>query len=134
MKRPAMKTGTKLGLLALAVALGCAVLWFYQAHLVNIPENRTAFVIGFLTAVALGIAAFVKGAGWVGRIAAVFAIFIGTLLPFTMSISRQEVASNAIRVGDTLPSFSAPDDRGELFDSERLRGNPVLIKFFRAHW
>jgi peroxiredoxin len=44
------------------------------------------------------------------------------------------VASNAIRVGDTIPIFSALDDRGELFDSERLRGHPVLIKFFRAHW
>ena len=129
-----MKTGTKLCLLALVVAIGCAVLWFYQARLVDIPENRTAFVVVFLTAVALGIAALVKGAGWVGRIAAVVAIFIGTLLPFTVSISEQEVASNAIRVGDTLPSFSAPDDRGELFDSERLRGNPILIKFFRAHW
>jgi len=66
-----MKMGTKLGLLALVVAIGCAVLWFYQARLVNIPENRTAFVVVFLTAVALGIAALVKGAGWVGRIAAV---------------------------------------------------------------
>ncbi len=129
-----MKTGTKLGLLAFAVALGCAVLWFYQARAVDLPENRTAFVVVFLTAAALGVAALVKGAGWAGRIAAVVAIFIGTLLPFTVGVSRQEVASNAIRVGDTIPSFSAPDDRGELFDSERLRGNPVLIKFFRAHW
>jgi xanthine/uracil/vitamin C permease (AzgA family) len=129
-----MKTGTKLGLLALAVALGCFVFWFSLAREVDIPENRTAFVVGFLTAVGLGIAAFVKGAGWLGRIAAVVAIFIGMLLPFTVSISEQEMASNVIQVGDTLPSFSAPDDRGELFDSERLRGNPVLIKFFRAHW
>jgi xanthine/uracil/vitamin C permease (AzgA family) len=129
-----MKTGTKLGLLALVVAVGCGLVWFRQANLVNIPENRTAFVLVFLTAVALGIAAFVKGAGWLGRIAAVPAIFIGLLLPFTVSISEQEMASNIIQVGDTLPSFSAPDDRGELFDSERLRGNPVLIKFFRAHW
>jgi len=129
-----MKTGTKLGLLALAVALVCFVSWFYQARQVDIPENRTVFVAAFLTAVALGIAALVKGAGWVGRIAAVVAIFIGTLLPFTVGVSRQEVASNAIRVGDTIPSFSAPDDRGELFDSARLRGHPVLIKFFRAHW
>ncbi len=129
-----MKTGTKLGLLAFVVAVGCALVWFRQAELVNIPENRTAFVLVFLTAVALGIAAFVKGAGWAGRIAAVVAIFIGLLLPFTVSISEQKMASNIIQVGDTLPSFSAPDDLGELFDSERLRGNPVLIKFFRAHW
>jgi peroxiredoxin len=51
-----------------------------------------------------------------------------------VSISEQILPSNAIQVGETIPSFSAPDDRGELFNSARLRGNPVLIKFFRAHW
>jgi xanthine/uracil/vitamin C permease (AzgA family) len=129
-----MKTGTKLGLIALVVALGCTFLWFALARAVEVPENRTAFVVVWLAAVTLGVAALVKGAGWVGRVTAVLAIIVGLFLPFTVSISRQEVASNAIQVGDMMPSFSAPDDRGELFDSELLRGKPVLIKFFRAHW
>jgi cytochrome oxidase Cu insertion factor (SCO1/SenC/PrrC family) len=107
------------------VALGCTFLWFALARAVEVPENRTAFVVVWLAAVTLG---------WVGRITAVLAIIVGLFLPFTVSISRQEVASNAIQVGDMMPSFSAPDDRGELFDSELLRGKPVLIKFFRAHW
>ena len=127
-------TGNRLGLLALALAVGCAVLWFRQANAVDIPENRTIFVAVWISAVALGIAAFVKKAGWLGRIAAVPAIVIGAFLPFTVSISEQILPPNAIKVGDTIPSFSAPDDRGEIFDSARLRGNPVLIKFFRAHW
>ena len=126
--------GNKLGLLALVLAVGCVVLWFRQANAVDIPENRTVFVAVWLSAVALGIAAFVKKAGWLGRIAAAPAIVIGIFLPFTVSISEQILPPNAIRVGDTIPAFSAPDDRGELFDSARLRGNPVLIKFFRAHW
>jgi hypothetical protein len=129
-----IKTGTLLGLVALVVALGCTAFWFSQARDVAIPENRSAFVIVWLSALALGITALAKGAGWVGRIAAVVAIIVGLFLPFAVSISRQDVASNAIQVGDMMPSFSAPDDRGEFFDSERLRGNPVLIKFFRAHW
>ncbi len=66
--------------------------------------------------------------------AAVLAIFIGSLLPFTVAISRQEVAADAIRVGDTIPHFTAVDEHGQLFDSDSLRGHPVLIKFFRAHW
>ena len=85
------------------------------------------------TAATLGIAALVK-AGWIGRIAAVPAIVVGLFLPFTVSISEQILPPGAIAVGDTMPAFSAPDDRGETFDSDRLRGNPVLIKFFRAHW
>ena len=103
------------------------------ARAVDIPENRTLFVGVWLAAAALGIAALVK-AGWIGRIAAVPAIFVGLFLPFTVSIREQILPPNAIRVGETIPAFSAPDDRGEIFDSARLRGKPVLIKFFRAHW
>ena len=100
---------------------------------VGIPENRTLFVGAWLVAATLGIAALVK-AGWIGRVAAVPAIAVGLFLPFTVSISKQVLPPNAIQVGDTIPAFSAPDDRGEIFDSARLRGHPVLIKFFRAHW
>ena len=129
-----MKTGTKLGVLALVVAVTCAAAWSYAIRQVDIPEGRTAFVVVFLTAAALGVAAFVKGTRWVGGIAAVGAIFIGSLLPFTMAISRQELAPNGIRVGDTIPRFTARDDQGRLFDSKSLEGRPVLMKFFRAHW
>jgi len=128
------KTGTLMGLLALAVAAGCTLVWFDQAGNVDLPENRTLFVAVWLSAVVLGITAFVKKAGWLGRLAAVGAVVIGLFLPFTVSISEQLLPADAIRVGETIPNFSAPDDRGEIFDSARLRGKPVLIKFFRAHW
>ncbi len=129
-----MKTGTKLALLALVVVVGTAIRWFYLARQVALPENRTAFVVFFLAAAALGVAAFFKGAGWGGRAAALVAILIGSFLPFTVAISRQEVASHGIEVGATIPHFTALDDTGERFDSDSLRGHPVLIKFFRAHW
>ena len=109
------------------------MVWFRMNREVGIPENRALFVAVWLTAVALGCVALVK-AGWSGRVAAVPAIAIGLFLPDTVSISEQILPPGAIRVGDTIPAFSAPDDRGEIFDSARLRGNPVLIKFFRAHW
>jgi len=127
-------TGTQLGLLALALAVGCTMVWFNRAENVVLPEDRTLFIVVWLGAVVLAVAAFVKKAGWLGRIAAVPAIAIGLFLPFTVSISEQILPPNAIRVGQAIPSFSAPDDRGQIFDSARLRGNPVLIKFFRAHW
>ena len=122
-----------IGIAAPVLAIGCAMLWFSQVRAVSIPENRALFIGVWLTAVALGLAALVK-AGWIGRVAALPAIVVGLFLPYTVSISEQVLPPNAIRVGDTLPAFSAPDDRGEVFDSARLRGNPVLIKFFRAHW
>ena len=122
-----------IGIAAPVLAIGCVMLWFSQIRAVDIPENRALFVGVWLAAAALGIAALVK-AGWIGRIAAVPAIVVGLFFPFTVGISEQILPPNAIRVGDTIPAFSAPDDRGEIFDSASLRGNPVLIKFFRAHW
>ena len=129
-----MKTGTKLSILAFALALGSAVLWFYLTNQVNLPENRTLFVVAFLSAAVLGIAAFIKGTSWAGAVPAALAILIGLFLPFTIAVSPQEVSANVIKVGDTIPHFTAPDDRGELFDSNSLHGHLVLIKFFRAHW
>lgn len=122
-----------IGVAAPVLAIGCTMLWFNQVRAVDIPESRMLFVGVWLTAAALGVAAVVM-AGWIGRIAALPAIAVGLFLPFTVSISEQVLPDGAIQVGDTIPAFSAPDERGELFDSERLRGKPVLIKFFRAHW
>ena len=129
-----MKTGTKLGILAFALAIGGGVLWFYLVRQVNLPDNRILFVVAFAAAVILGVAAFFKGTSWAGAIPAVLAILVGAFFNFTIAISPQETGSNAIRVGDTIPRFSAPDDTGEVFDSGSLNGHLVLIKFFRAHW
>ena len=128
------KRGTKLGLAALGTAVAFFVGWFAMNRQVGIPENRTFFVIGFLLAAALGVAAFARGTRWYGGVAAALAILIGTFLPFTVAVSRQEVASGAIQVGDTIPHFKAVDEFGKSFDSANLNGHLVLIKFFRAHW
>ncbi len=127
------KVGTILGLVAFAIAAVTIALWIRQINQVSIPENRTLFVSVFLLAAALGIGAFVFGTRWFGGVPAVIAIVIGSFLPFTMAISRQD-AANPIRVGDSIPSFTAVDDQGKRFDSDSLHGTPVLIKFFRAHW
>ena len=128
------KVGTTLGLLALVVAAATVALWFRQIGQVDIPEDRTTYVIFFLSAAALGVGAFVAGVRWFGGVAAVLAIIIGSFFPFTVAISRQEVAANAIRVGDSIPVFSALDENGEIFESKTLAGKPALIKFFRGHW
>jgi hypothetical protein len=134
MKAGTKKVGTSLGLLAFAVAAVTVMAWFRQINQVDIPENRTAFVVFFLAAAALGVGAFVARTRWFGGVAAVLAIVIGSFFPFTVAISRQEVAANAIRVGDSIPVFSALDENGEIFESKTLAGKPTLVKFFRGHW
>jgi hypothetical protein len=129
-----VKVGTKLGILAFAVAAATVTLWFRKIGQVDIPEDRTAYVIFFLSSAALGVGAFVAGVRWLGGVAAGLAIVIGLFFPFSVAISRQEVAANAIRVGDSIPVFSARDENGETFESKTLAGKPALIKFFRGHW
>ena len=129
-----MKTGTKLGIVAFALAVACGAVWFYHIRQVAIPEDRTIFFVVFLSAAALGVSAFFKGTSWLGGVPAGIAIFVGLLIPFTIVISPQKVTASVIKVGDTIPNFTAPDDKGEIFDSKSLHGHLVLIKFFRAHW
>jgi len=130
-----LKTGTKLGIAALALAVGTVMLWFHLARQVNLPDDRTLFVIVFLCAAALGVTAYVKGTSILGAIPPAFAMVIGLFLPFTIAISPQELeAGKVIQVGDTIPHFTALDDQGATFDSASLNGHLVLIKFFRAHW
>ncbi len=85
-------------------------------------------------AAALGIGAFVAGTRWFGGVPAVLAILIGSFLPFTVGISRQEVATHGIKVGDSIPHYETLDEDGQLFDSASLEGQVVLMKFFRGFW
>jgi len=128
------KLGTILGFAAFALAASTLAVWFRQIERVAIPENRVVFVVFFLGAVALAIAAFVLRTRWFGAIPALLAIAIGAFFPFSMAISRQEVATTGIQVGQVVPHFEALDRNGERFDSTSLAGKPVLMKFFRGHW
>ena len=130
-----MKTGTKLGLIALFLAVGTTAFWFYLTREVRIPEDRTPFVVVFVGSALLGVFAFFKGTSILGALPPIVAVVLGLFLPFTMSISAQSVDdSSVIAVGDTLPPFSALTGQGESFDSATLSGELVLIKFFRGHW
>ncbi len=113
-----MKTGTKIGIFALALALGTAALWFYLTGYVGVPDDRTLFVIAFLSAAALGVLAYFKGTSLTGAVPPAVAILIGLFLPFTIYVSPQTLdTAKSIKVGDTIPHFTAPDDSGALFDT-----------------
>ena len=130
-----MKKGTKIALVAAAIAAVTARYWFYLAAEVSLPADRTGFVIVFLGAAGLGVYALIKRTSWLGAIPAVFAIIVGAFLPFTVSISAQLVErASVIEVGDAMPQFVSIDGLGQPFESSSLNGHLVLIKFFRAHW
>jgi hypothetical protein len=110
-------------------------LWIRAFRRVAIPQNRSAYVLSWVVGGALGILALVLSeSGDLSRIPAWFAVSTAAILLFTVSISRQKLGDNAIRVGDKIPAFTATDEYGELFDSRSINGHLLLIKFFRAHW
>tara|TARA_R110002049_G_scaffold9747_19_gene48905 strand:+ start:510 stop:902 length:393 start_codon:yes stop_codon:yes gene_type:complete len=130
-----MKTGTKLGIAALVLAVGATVLWFRLTGTVGLPDSRAGFVVAWLGAVALGVFAFIRGTSIPGAVPPVLGMLVSGFLLFTVYISPQTLdTAKSIKVGDTIPHFTAPDGMGETFDSAALNGHLVLIKFFRAHW
>ena len=128
------RLGTALGFAAFGVASITLVLWLRQVDLVALPDNRGLFVLSFLTALVMGVGALVARARWFGAIPALVAIVVGGFVPFSVSISKQEVATTGIQVGQTIPQFAALNRHGERFDSASLSGKPILMKFFRGHW
>lgn len=121
-----------IGFVVFAVASG---LWIRALLRLVVPKDRTAYVVAWAAAGALGFLALVFGdGGAMLRVPAWIAVTAGPFLLFTVAISRQVSGANAIAVGDTIPAFSARDERGRLVDSASLHGHLVLIKFFRAHW
>ena len=130
-----MKPGTKLGIAALALAVGTTVLWFRLTGTVGLPDSRAGFVVAWLGAAALGVFAFIRGTSIPGALPPVLGMLISSFLLFTVYISPQTLdIAKSIKVGDTIPHFTALDGHGETFDSASLHGHLVLIKFFRAHW
>jgi hypothetical protein len=109
-------------------------LWAQRIRRVQIPTDRRGFVACWFGGAALGILALTQGAGWVGGIPAGIAALAGAFFSVLVYISPQEVADNAVRVGETLRDFTAPDENGDDFSTASVAGKPVLLKFFRGHW
>ena len=50
-------------------------------------------------------------------------------------LRKTDVASCALKVGDTAPDFLLPDAHGRLHSSEHLRGEgPLVVSFYRGGW
>jgi hypothetical protein len=127
-------TGTILGLAAALLAIGAWASWMRRLNQVSIPRDRRGYLAVCAGGAALGIAAFVAGAGIVGGIGAAFGILSGGLFLGLRAQSRQDGRKPAVTVGGPILDFAAPDDSGQAFELSSLRGKPILLKFFRGHW
>lgn len=119
---------------ALLLILGSAALWFRAAFAVQLPQKRSAYVASWVVGTVLALWSLSTSPSWPVGIAAGLALLVGVFLLFTVAISRQVLAPQAIVPGQTIPEFVSVTDIGKPFHSSSLAGQPILIKFFRGHW
>ncbi len=127
-------TDVLLGWASLIIVVVSVRSWIDKIKHVEIPTNRSGFIAAWAAAAALGVAALTGEPGWLGGVPAGLGSFASGFFLLTVAIGGQKVGDSAIRVGATIPEFTATDEHGETFDSASLAGHPVLIKFFRGHW
>lgn len=58
-----------------------------------------------------------------------FVFLMVSILLFTLSACGQEKVKK-LEVGDSAPVFSLPDLDGNVFDLSKMKGSPVLLRFF----
>jgi cytochrome oxidase Cu insertion factor (SCO1/SenC/PrrC family) len=127
-------SGDLLGLAAAALVVVTGFIWFRLIGAVRIRKLRAQYVAAMGVGVALGIAAFAQGVGALGGVAATFAILAGSFFVVLRLQSGQDARQPAVKVGEPILDFTAPDDRDEPFELASMRGTPFLLKFFRGHW
>ena len=127
-------TNDSLGLIAALVFAVSLAFWVRAMRRVEIPKNRTGFILTWTLSASMALIALFSGSDWVGGLAASLTLFASSFLIFTVSISQQRLNARSIRVGSKIPRFTALNENSEYFDSASLAGHRVLIKFFRGHW
>jgi cytochrome oxidase Cu insertion factor (SCO1/SenC/PrrC family) len=127
-------SGDRLALLALLVALVAGAEFGRRIRRVSVPARRIAFDLAWLAALALGAAAFARGTGWAGALAAGTACALGAVMLLLRLQSAQLALVPRVAVGLPVLDFSAPDEHGRPFSLASLAGRPFLLKFFRGHW
>lgn len=126
--------GTTLAWLSFVIVIGAWADWFRRMQAVAVPHNRLAWHAAMGVGAALAIGAFVRGTGTGPGIAAGLALFMAVLFGILRLQSAQDRPEPALRVGEPMLAFSAPDETGARFDSASLAGRPYLLKVFRGHW
>jgi hypothetical protein len=126
--------GTTIGLAAGGLELAVSAVWFHLLRRVRIPDDRRPFLAAHATALVLGVAALLLGAGTLGTVFAWFGI-VGAAVFIGLAAQAGQLRSRpAAVVGGPIVDFVLPDHTGKPFDLATLRGRPFLLKFFRGHW
>ena len=129
-----MMLGILIALTSLLVVSSGLVWWFRRIRQVEILENRFPFIFWMATGVILALFAICVFPGWITVPIATVSLLPALFLFVQLTLWSRQETNGSIEVGDSMPSFEAPDEDGVIFSSTSLSGHPVLFKFFRGHW
>jgi hypothetical protein len=90
-----------LALIALAMSGGGLAWWFRRVRRVQVPKNRTPFVLWMFVSAAFAGSALSEGSGWSVTLLASLGLLGASFALLTISISRQKTRA-AVEVGDSI--------------------------------
>ena len=127
-------SGLLLAALAAAATGALFVLWQKAMRGVQMDQRLRALNALAIGAAALGIAALTRDPGIAGGTLAGASVLMSVFFVGLGVLAPQSKQTPAVAVGKPILEFTAPDESGKPFELARLRGRPVLLKFFRGHW
>ena len=102
---------------------------------VRVLGHRFAMAAGMLAGLAAIPLALLADAGVAGALVlAPWSLGAGGFFFWLLTQASLPAGELQVAVGDPLPSFAAWTHTGEPFDTAKLSGQRVLLKFFRGHW
>lgn len=103
----------------------------------KMPVGVTSGLLGGLFLGAYAISLF-GGLSLLSKIAIVlpfiFTLLLGSVFFFFLLQKKPPLNEIKVKQGDRLLSFSSMDENGQPFSSDELKGQRVLLKFFRGAW
>ncbi len=106
----------------------------------NVPERPVGAILLTLGGAIVAIAGIVLGfqdggsPGVAVVIPAAFALMMGPLFPFLLTLRKTPVGNIKVKIGDSLLPFSAQTSDGSAFHTDEFAGKRILLKFFRGNW
>ena len=114
-------------------------LFFARAYIVGDVARTTARMPGLVAVAAIGLAigggSYVAGSGAAPAALIVAAAGLITLLIYSYWYSSLPRPKNTIlQVGQSLPAFDLETEAGDVIQSSRFLGKPLLMLFYRGNW
>ena len=116
------------------IVAGAAIHYFLTIDKETVPEDVRPHTVLWGVGAAISILGALLAPSLVTIVLAVVAAVTGGFLIWLVGQRRVPDGELIVDVGDALPELVAPNQDGEIINLADLRGQRVLLKFFRGSW